>query len=354
MKKLFTMIIACFMMLMTLTGCGGGAKESGEKDAEKSTEEYTAVWKLAHNESERGTMQIYADLFKKSVEEKSNGKITVEIYPSGTLGEGDAIVELLRGGGVEFALADSGYVGTFVPECQIFRAHFLLSDDMEINRKLLNEGEAIQLLNQKFMDNGLQVLQHFSTGFVDWTANKPITKVEDLQGLKMRVVPVSILVDMYKAYGANPTAVNYSELYSSLQLGVVEAQENPLYSVDELGLNEVQTSLTLSKHYPFIATCIANPDFYNQLPPEAQTIITETVTELENSIDQTMDDYNSSILKKLKENTTMEIVELSNEARQGFKEFAKAHRDVLKNALGDSGMEILQKMEAEREELENK
>ena len=98
MKKRFALLLAAVMVLCMAAGCGSGnAPDSagGETDGA-----YTATWKFAHNESERGTMQMYAEKFKELVEEKSEGNITVQIYPDGTLGAGDSIIELLQGGGL--------------------------------------------------------------------------------------------------------------------------------------------------------------------------------------------------------------------------------------------------------------
>ena len=227
---------------------------------------YSAVWKIAHNETERGSDHFFAVKFKDLVEQKSGGNIKVDIFPLGTLGDGSSNLEMLQEGGVEFAIADSGYIGSFVPESQLFRVHFLLTDDMALNRKLL-KGKAMDIMNAEFLKNGMQVMLHFQKGFVNWTGNKPFRTLADFKGLKMRTVPAPILIEIYKLYGANPTAVNYAELYSALQLGLVEAQENDLTPIEELKLNEVQKVLTVSNHYSFIMTCVVSYSLQQPYPP---------------------------------------------------------------------------------------
>lgn len=311
---------------------------------------YTATWKFAHNETERGTMQIYAAKFKELVETKSGGKIKVDIFPDGTLGAGDSIIELLQGGGLEFALADSGYIGSFVPESQLFRVHYLLTDDTGLNRKLL-QGKAIQKLNELFMNNDMRVMQHFQKGFMYWTGNKAFRTQEDLKGVKMRTVPTPILIDTYKAYGSNPTTVNYSELYSALQLGMVDAQENPLATVEELKLNEVQKVLTLSEHYSFISTCVANPVFYDKLPAEVKQMVAGIFAELDGFIEKAINEYDANMIKEIREKMGMEIVPLTPEQKTAFREFNEKNRKILEPSLGKKGMEILYALQEEKAAL---
>lgn len=344
MKKCMALVLALVLALSLLVGCGS-QPVNGNTSGEEGT--YTANWKFAHNESERGTMQIYAAKFKELVEEKSGGNITVDIYPDGTLGSGDSIIELLQGGGLEFALADSGYIGSFVPESQIFRAHFLLTDDMDNNRKLLT-GEGIGMLNDKFQDNGMTVMQHFQAGLVYWTGNKAFHNIQDFSGVKMRTVPTPVLISIYEAYGAAPTTVNYSEMYSALQLGVAEAQENPISTVEELSLYDVQSTLTLSGHYTFIDTCVANSAFYDSLPEDVKTMLAEIFEELGPYAENEIKTYEDGVLENIKTNTDMEVVELTDEEKEAFRSFNEENREILRPSLGDSGMEILLKIQEEK------
>lgn len=348
MKRNLWILLLAGVMLLGLVGCDSDSVPT--ENAESDGTAYTASWKFAHNESERGTMQMYAEKFKELVEEKSGGNITIQIYPDGTLGSGDSIIELLQGGGLEFALADSGYIGSFVPESQIFRAHFLLTNDMEINRQLLS-GAAIEMLNDKFLENGMTVMQHAQAGAVYWTGNKAFRSIDDFQGVKMRVVPTPVLISIYEAYGAEPTTINYSELYSALQLGVADAQENPINSVNELTLSDVQSTLTLSGHYTFIDTCVANTDFYNSLPEDIKVMLGEVFAELGPYIEDDIKEYEDGLLASLETDTDMEIVTLTEEETEAFRTFNEENRELLREALGDSGMEILLKLEQEKAEL---
>ena len=309
---------------------------------------YSAVWKIAHNETERGSDHFFALKFKNLVEQKSGGNIKVDIFPLGTLGDGSSNLELLQEGGVEFAIADSGYIGSFVPESQLFRIHFLLTDDMTLNRKLL-KGKAMEIMNAEFLKNNMRVMLHFQKGFVNWTGNKPFRTLEDFKGLKMRTVPAPILIEIYKLYGANPTAVNYSELYSALQLGVVEAQENDLTPIEELKLNEVQKVLTLSSHYSFIMTCVANPTFYDGLPADVQQMLTEIFNELDEDFEVFIKEYIDDLLRRIKEDMGMEVVALTPEEQAVFREFNKQNRHILEPILGETGTKILHTLQDEVE-----
>ena len=352
-KKYVALVLAVMMVLSLAVGCGGGSSTPADSTSgdDGASAAYTASWKFAHNESERGTMQIYAAKFKELVEEKSGGNITVDIYPDGTLGSGDSIIELLQGGGVEFALADSGYIGSFVPESQLFRVHFLLTDDPSVNRELL-KGEAMEMLNEKFLQNDMRVMQHFQAGLVYWTGNKAFHSIDDFKDVKMRTVPTPVLIDIYKSYGASPTTVNYSEMYSALQLGVADAQENPISTVEELTLNEVQSTLTMSGHYTFIDTCVVNSAFYDALPGDVKAMLDEVYAELDTYIEDAIREYEDGILKTIEETTDMEIVYLTDEEKEAFRVFNEENREMLRSSLGDSGMEILLKLQEEKAALQ--
>ncbi len=348
MKKMSLILVLCTLLVLA-TGCGGDS-QTATGDSPDSGGTYTAEWKFAHNESERGTMQIYAEKFKELVEEKSDGNITVSIYPDGTLGSGDSIIELLQGGGLEFAVADSGYIGSFVPESQLFRVHFLLSDDPAVNRQLLR-GDAIQMLNEKFSEVGMDVMQHFQAGAVYWTGNKAFHTVDDFKNVTIRTVPTPVLISIYESYGAAPTTINYSEMYSALQLGVADAQENPVNSVQELSLWDVQSTLTLSGHYTFIDTCVVNSSFYANLPSDVKAMLDEVFTELDEYIEGAIKEFEDGILQDIRDNNRMEVVELTAEEKEAFRTFNENNREILRSSLGDSGMEILYAIEAEKAEL---
>lgn len=207
------------------------------------------------------------------------------------------------------------------------------------------------MLNEKFTQNGMDVMQHFQAGAVYWTGNKAFRSIDDLKNVKIRTVPTPVLISIYEAYGAAPTTVNYSELYSALQLGVAEAQENPINTVEELTLADVQSTLTLSGHYTFIDTCVVNSAFYASLPDDVKAMLDEVFAELGGYIEGAIKEYEDGILQDIINNDLMEVVELTDAEKDAFRTFNEEHRDILREALGDSGMDILTAIETEKAAL---
>ena len=162
MKKLNVLLILIFLTL--LVGCNN-AKSDG-----------TTVWRFVHEENNGSIQDVYVKEFAKKIEEKSNGKIDVEIYTVGQIGDATQQCELLQNGAVDFAIISPGNTGTIVPENQLFSLHFLFTDDMNTNTKILNESEALNIdLTNEYLDNNIKVLSLKETRRQSalWTSGLP-------------------------------------------------------------------------------------------------------------------------------------------------------------------------------------
>src|SRR5690606_11492836 len=127
---------------------------------------------------------------------------------------------------------------------------------------------------------GLRFLAAFSEGFMAWTAHKPLRKPADFAGLRFRVMTSPLLVAAYEAYGARPTPLPYSEVYSALQLRMIDGQVNPVFAIQEMSFYEVSSALTLANHASFVTTVAANPSFVEGLAPPRQALLAEVVETL--------------------------------------------------------------------------
>lgn len=273
---LYELALALLCLTFVNTGC-----ESLQKDAAGPV---PRIWRFAIEEAEGSVQHEYALEFKRRIEAASNGKIEVVVYPYGTLGTSTQITEQLNLGALEFAMASPGAIGKFIPETQVFLLHFVLSESDEVNKRVLSSPEVLEFFDELYADKGLKLLSIFPEGEMVWTTQKEIRSPKDFRGVKMRVMTSPILIDAYEAYGASPTPLPYSEVYSALQLGMVDAQVNPIFAIERQKFYEVTDWLIFPGHAHFVTTAVANQDFYESLPAEDQLLVDDTVAHLNDYI----------------------------------------------------------------------
>ncbi len=347
MRNKWMLLVLVFVLAVAVTGCGGSTA-SEEGAAEKSV-----TYRLAHEEVDGSMQDLYAKKFKELVEAKSDGRITIEVYPVGQLGDGPAQVELLQNGGIEFGINNPGSTATVVPENQLFSLHFMFSDDMKVNQDILQQGSGIQKLNELYEAKNMKVLDWFTEGYNMWTANKPITSPADMEGVKIRTMASPMIVKAYSVYGANPTPVPYMEVYSSLQLKMIDAQINPLFAIQEMKFYEVQSNLMLSKQDIFFGTMTANTNFWNGLSAEDQELFTSVIPEVNDYIFDVEASMNNERLELIKEDSDIEIIELTTDQRAVFKEASMGARDYYVDEVGDIGKELLTLFEGDLQDFSN-
>ncbi|UOQ44168.1 DctP family TRAP transporter solute-binding subunit [Halobacillus salinarum] len=333
---------------MLLAGCGSGGSETTRgEDSPKY------VFRFVHEESPSSVQNSYVEEFKKKLEEKSNGEIAVDIYPVGQLGNAVTQFELVQMGAVDFAIVSPGNIGTFVPESQVLLLNFLFSDNMDVNRKVLNESPALyDLLSKKFEEKGVKPMSYWTEGFNDWTSNKQMQQPQDFEGVKFRTMPSPLIVSSYQAYGANPTPVPYEQVYSGLQLGMIDGETNPLFAIEQMKFYEVQSHLTLSRHSLYTTSTVVNKERYERLPSNVQNMIDETIEEMKGESFEIQKDYNQKALKAIKKNSSIKINELSERQRKTFKEKAQSVQKEYVERVGKDGKAILEQLKKDIQQAE--
>ncbi len=315
-------------------------------------------WKLAGEEIAESVADLYAQEFARLLKEKSNGDIQLDIYPHGTLGTPTEMFELTLNGAVEFCLIGPGQCSAIVPENQIFLLHFLFSNDDDRNEKFLATSKAInEKLNSVYEAKGVKVLGYFSEGAMYWTANKPIEKPEDFKGVKFRVMPSELLVEVYRAYGANPTPVSFNEVYSGLQLKMIDGQENAPYIIQEMKFMDVQKYLVASKHNIYVMQNLVNLKFFEGLPEDVRKIVLECAAEVRPYIDRVQRELNEKRLDMMVKafRSDQKLTQLSDGNFKAFREVAK-HADQKYLELSrnpEFARELLEQFRSEMAALEN-
>jgi tripartite ATP-independent transporter DctP family solute receptor len=246
--------------------------------------------------------------FKEIVEKNSGGKIKVNVFPGGALGSDQANVSAIQGGSLEMASMNSGIFAAQVKEFAIFDFPFMFASGKEADAVV--DGPFGKKLHAKLEDKGLIGLGYYELGFRNITNSKrAINKVEDLEGLKLRVIPNPINVDWVKALGANPTPLPFPELYAALDQKAVDGQENPVATINGAKLYEVQKHLALTGHQYNPQSVIISKKFWEKLSAAEQKIVADAVTESAKFQREKARALESSILDNLKKNG-MQVTQL--------------------------------------------
>lgn len=228
--------------------------------------------KLASEEIEGDFMTVWARNFSDHMKKWSGGKIDIEVYPYGTLGTSGDINELAQMGVVQFVFSDHAWISSFVPQAQALALNYIFPTERvpEVLDRMARNGDVLPLLEKAFRQNDLVPMAIMFEGWQWVTSKKEVRTLDDMAGLKLRLMPSKLLVESYKAYGASPTPMSYGEVYSGLQMGLIDAQVNPLFAIYSMKFYEVQSHVTQLKSEPFIGIPTVNQEFFDGLTKEAQ------------------------------------------------------------------------------------
>jgi len=281
-----------------------------------------------------------AEKFKQMVEERSKGSMKVEVYPNSQLYKDREELEALQLGAVQMlapSMAKFGPLGA--REFELFDLPFIFPNKETLYRTM--DGVVGKRLFSKLETKGITGLAYWDNGFKQMSANKPMHKVADFNGLKMRIQSSKVLDAQMKALGAMPQVMAFSEVYTALQQGVVDGTENPLSNIYTQKMHEVQKHMTLSDHGYLGYAVITNKKFWDGLTADQRSLISQAMKEAtvyERSIaEQEGDDA----LAKIRAAKTTEIYTLTAAERA---EWMKALLPVHKEFESVVGKENLQEV----------
>ncbi len=216
--------------------------------------------------------------FAEIVEAKSGGKIKVSQFPSGQLGNDQAHVVALQGGTIEMASMNSGILASQAKEFAVFDLPFIFANVKEADAVV--DGSFGKKMHAKLEEKGIVGLAYWELGFRNITNSKrPLTKVEDIAGLKLRVIPNAINVDWVKALDANPTPLPFPEVYAALEQKAIDGQENPVTVINANKLYEVQKYLALTNHQYNPQSVMISKKFWDNLSADEKKIISDAAAQ---------------------------------------------------------------------------
>jgi C4-dicarboxylate-binding protein DctP len=274
-----------------------------------------------------------AEYFKKLAEERTSGKVKVEVYPNSSLFKDGEEMEALQLGSVQM-LAPS--VSKFGPlgarEFEIFDFPYMFDTFDELHK--VTEGAVGKALFKKLESKGITGLAYWDNGFKDMSANKALRKPEDMKGLKMRIQSSKVLDSEMRAFGALPQVMAFSEVYQAMQTGVVDGSENPPSNFYTQKMHEVQKYLTLTDHGVIEYAVIVNKKFWDGLPADIRTALEGAMKDATKYANDIAKKENEDALAAVKASGKTEIITLTPQEKAAWKKVALAVHNENESRVG--------------------
>lgn len=216
--------------------------------------------------------------FAEIVNSKAAGRLKVNIYAGGALGSDFQVISAMQGGTVEMGVMNSSITAGTVKEMAVYDFPFLFRSEKEADA--IVDGPFGKKMHAKLEEKGMVGLSYFELGFRNLTNGKrPLNKVEDIAGLKLRVIPTAINVDWVTALGANPTPLPFPEVYGALEQKAIDGQENPYTVIHANKLYEVQKHLAITNHQYNPQSVIISKKFWDRLSADEKKILQDAANE---------------------------------------------------------------------------
>lgn len=306
------------------------------------------VIRLAHDSQETSPVHKAMLYFEQALESRSNGELKVEIYPARQLGDVRETTELVQQGNLQMTFGASVLLSPYVPEFNVLDVFYLFENEEQAHRALDSETIGQPLLNA-MESKGFHGLGFMEVGFRSVTnSSKPIEKLDDLKSLKIRSASNPTQISAWRSVGTAPTPLSWGEIFTSLQQGLINAQESAIYSIYAERFYEAQNYLSLTNHIYTNYVLFMNKEFWDSLPEEQQALVAEVSKETIAKQRQLAAKQNQEVIKDL-EAKGMTVNVVPSEVRSQMKE--KMNAAVYQDLRSKTGPELFDSVIAEIERL---
>jgi TRAP-type transport system periplasmic protein len=331
-RRLFALLTGALIPSLALLGLASAARaEIGE---------HTLKFATQNNKGHPSVEGM--EKFKELVEERSGGNITVKLFPGGVLGGDLQTLSALQGGTVEMLVLNAGLVGGVAKDFALADLPFLYDTPEQADAVM--DGPFGAKLMEQLPAHGLAGLGFWELGFRQLTNNRhPVTKVDDIAGLKIRVVQQPVMIDLFNALGANAVPMPFPEVYTALETGAIDGQENPFPNILATKFYEVQKYLTVTKHVYNPQIVLVSGKLWDKLNAEERKLLQDAAIEARDFQRATSRAQSAEALAQLKEEG-MEVTELPPEEMAKLREKAKPVVEAHKKTASP---ELVQLLEAE-------
>ena len=310
------------------------ASGCGNKDTQDQAKVQRYAWPLGSSSPEDTVTQIYAEKFAEEVERLSDGTMLISVYPNSVLGGDRELLESCKEGDIPFVVQNTAPQVTFMPDVAVFDMPAVFETIDEV-REHVDNPDFLSMMQQVYGDAGYVLLGYADQGFRVMTTNRNVQSISDFKGQKIRTMENSYHMAYWKALGASPTPMTFSEVYIGLQQGTIDAQENPYEVIVSNKLYEQQDYVVETNHLPHLISLIVSDEFFEGLTGEQQEIIREAAETAKEYAREQSDERIASRIQTIEESGT-QIISLSDEMYEQIRELCKpVYESIEKNVSED-------------------
>lgn len=317
-RKMIALVLV-FLVLLATGGCGGkGGEKGGQSEKPKEASNEVIKLKLGHDQAETHGYHKGAKFFADKIKEKTNGKVQVTVFPNAQLGNELTMLDTLRVGDLDMSISAGPNASTHVPALGFFSVSYLF-DSKEHFLRVTTDPEFMSIIQGQVAARnlGFRPLGFLTAGLRSTYNNKkPINTVDDLKGLKMRVMASPVESRVWKTLGTLPTSIPFGEIYTAMQTGLVDAAEGSPSSYASSKHNEVAKYLSLTEHQWLVSVLWISDKTWNKLPDDVKKAMQEVAREM-----TTYEiNLNADADKKVVEEVQSKGVKVNQVQNDGFKE----------------------------------
>jgi C4-dicarboxylate-binding protein DctP len=287
------------------------------------------------------------------VKGRTNGEVEFQLFPSSQLGNARQMIEGTQLGTIEATMMPAAFLGGFNPAISVLDIPFLFPSERAQAQKL-REGPFGRALLDSFSSRGFVAIGLWPNGRKSLTSNKSLDSIDAMKGQKFRVMDSRILIEQFAAVNASAVAIQFGELYSALQTGVIDGQENPLDTISTMKFHEVQKNLLVTEHGVMEDVALFNPGWWGKLPAGHRDVIVKAFDEVRPQFEKAKEAAQSAALEQIRASgkTNVRVADEKERARLREAMYPRSRSAYLERA-GAEGKKLIALYEQERKKLGN-
>ncbi len=336
-KKFMGIIASTLLATSFLAACGGQDSAGNSDEGSKKQDKITL--RLADNQPVDYPTVIGDEKFAELVSERTDGRITIEVFPSGQLGDEKSVLEQVQLGAIDFARTNASPLAEFNDDFSVFSVPYLFESDDHL-WSFLNGDTGTSLLDG-LQEAKMQGLAYYDSGSRNFYSTKPLNSIKDLEGQKIRVQQSEMNIKLMEALGASATPMPYGEVFSGLQTGIIDGAENNLPSYDSSNHFQEAKYLIMDHHTRVPEVLLISKASWDKISKEDQEIIRQAALDSVETQRQAWADYEEKSIQKITD-AGVTITEVED-----VKPWQEAVKSVV-DEFGKSNPELIEAVDAAR------
>jgi C4-dicarboxylate-binding protein DctP len=307
------------------------------------------VMKLAHVVNPGSPRDKLMHLYGKNLSERTKGRIKVQVYPSGQLGGNRQIIEGVQVGTIEGTIAPTAFLGGFEPLLTVLDLPFIFPN-IDVASRVANSDVGMELARE-VERKGIKGVAFYGEGAKHFATTFPVRKPADFEGKKMRSMPAAVLLEQFRAWGASPVPMEFTETYNAIAQGVVAGQEQQWGLIHDLRFYEVSKHLTETDHGFFVEFFMVSKKWYDRLPADLQKAVVAEAQALIPVRLQWTKDYSKDSLDKMLARKDLQYHKLTKEEWAAFRDASLGVHRKYAELNGAKGAQYLERVKAKVEQM---